>query len=335
MITPMRAKTPKLKFIDFCAGIGGGRLGLERGMNAVCVGFSEIMKASEKTYRQLHKTNDEKNFGDLTKLTAKDLPNFDIMIAGFPCQTFSIIGQREGFTDERGQIIYHLVRILKEKNVPYFILENVKGLVNHDKGRTFKIIKKLLDEAGYITEHKVINSRHTGVPQMRERIYFIGIRRDLAKNGKYIFPDEIEAPDIKDFLCDTNNEILDTDNATFQRYLNNKYNKGKHNIEKILDENYLVLDTRQSDLRLYRGVVPTLRTGRHGILYVKNKQLHKLSGFESLLLQGFDKEASKRVSEQKDILESDLLSQAGNAMTVNAIELLSKQLLAYIEGRKI
>lgn len=329
----MPNKKARLRFIDFCAGIGGSRLGLERGMDAVCVGFSEIMEASEKTYRRLHDTDNEENFGDLTKIIAKDLPDFDIMIAGFPCQTFSIIGQRGGFDDERGQIIYHLVRILKEKNTPYFILENVKGLVNHDKGRTFKIIMELLDEAGYATEYKVIDSRDTGVPQMRERIYLIGMKKELVKNGNYIFPEKVETPDIKEFLCDENSEILDTNNTTFQRYLNNKYNEGKHDLKKILQEDYLVLDTRQSDLRLYRGVVPTLRTGRHGILYVKDGQLHKLSGFESLLLQGFDKEKSKKVSKQEDILGRNLLSQAGNAMTVNAIELLSKQLLAYIEDQ--
>lgn len=327
----MGSKKATLKFVDFCAGIGGGRLGLERGMGAVCVGFSEVMSTSERTYRQLHKADNEENLGDLTKLTANHLPDFDVMIAGFPCQTFSIIGQRKGFADERGQIIYHLIRILKEKDVPYFILENVKGLVNHDKGRTFKIIMQLLDEAGYTTEHKVINSRHTGVPQMRERIYIIGIKKTLAKNGNYIFPDEIEPPDIKDFLCDDTNEILDVKNPTFQRYLNNKYNKGKYDIAQLLKEDHLVLDTRQSDLRLYRGVVPTLRTGRHGILYVKQKRLHKLSGFESLLLQGFDKEAARHASKHEGISESNLLSQAGNAMTVNAIELLSKQLLNYIE----
>lgn len=327
----MMTKKTKLRFIDFCAGIGAGRLGLERGMNAVCVGFSEIMPASEKTYRELHKVNDEKNFGDLTKIITSDLPDFDIMIAGFPCQTFSIVGKRKGFNDERGQIIYHLIRILKDKDIPYFILENVKGLVNHDGGRTYKIITEELDKAGYMTVHKVINSRHTGVPQMRERIYFVGIRKDLTKDGEFVFPDEVKMPDIKDYLCDETNEILDINNTTFQRYLSNKYNKGKYDINEILDEDYLVLDTRQSDLRLYRNVVPTLRTGRHGILYVKNKKLHKLSGYESLLLQGFDKKSSRLVSNHKDILERDLLSQAGNAMTVDAIEIISKQLLAYIE----
>ncbi|MDR3127833.1 MAG: DNA (cytosine-5-)-methyltransferase [Bifidobacteriaceae bacterium] len=325
------AKKKQIRFIDFCAGIGGGRLGLERGINASCVGFSEIMPTSEKTYRILHKTNKERNWGDLTKINAKELPDFEILIAGFPCQTFSIIGQRKGFKDKRGQIIYHLIRILKDKNVPYFILENVKGLINHNRGNTIKTIKKSLEYAGFHTDYKLINSVKMGVPQIRERVYFIGIRKDQVKRNEFIWPNEIDTPDIKNFLCDNNSEVLDENNATFQRYLNNKYNNGKYNIKKLLKEDYLVIDTRQSDLRQYRGVVPTLRTGRHGILYVKNGKFHKLSGFESLLLQGFKEKSSIKVSKEKNVLERNLLSQAGNAMTVNAIELLSKQLLNYIE----
>jgi len=316
--------------MDFCAGIGGGRLGLEKGMNAVCVGFSEIMPASIKTYRLLHNTNDEENYGDLTKINTSKLPDFDVLIAGFPCQTFSIIGQRKGFEDERGQIIYHLIRIMKDKNVPYFILENVKGLINHDKGNTIKTIIKALEDAGYYTGYKVISSAKMGVPQIRERVYFIGIKKDKIKKGKFAWPDEINKPKIEDYLCDEHSEILDENDTTFKRYLNNKYNIGKHDIKKLLEEDHLVIDTRQSDLRKYYGVVPTLRTGRHGIIYVKKGKFHKLSGYESLLLQGFKKEIAKKVINKKDILERDLLSQAGNAMTVTVIASLSKQLLEYI-----
>ena len=321
--------TKKLRFMDYCAGIGAGRLGLERGASAVCVGYSEIMGSSVKTYNILHHAKEEENFGDLTKIDTKNLPDFDIMIAGFPCQTFSIIGQRKGFEDDRGQIIYHLIKILKDKNVPYFILENVKGLINHDKGNTIKAIVNALEDAGYHVGYRVLNSVNYGVPQMRERVYFVGIKKGNAKQGKFVWPDIVETPDVREYLCDEKSIIFDENDATFQKYLNNKYNKGRITINDIFKQEYIVIDTRQSDLRTYEGKVPTLRTGRHGILYVKNGKLRKLSGFESLLLQGFDKEKAKQM--RGKVSEQQLLSQAGNAMTVSVIEQIAKQLLAYIE----
>jgi DNA (cytosine-5)-methyltransferase 1 len=169
------------------------------------------------------------------------------------------------------------------------------------------------------------------VPQMRERVYFVGIKKDKAKQGKFVWSNETETPDVCDYLCDENNAILDVSNATFQKYLNNKYNKTRVNINDILKKDHLVIDTRQSDLRTYEGKVPTLRTGRHGILYVKDGKLRRLSGFESLLLQGFDKESAKRASGK--IVEQCLLSQAGNAMTVSVIETIGKQLLDYINSQ--
>ncbi|MDR2590737.1 MAG: DNA (cytosine-5-)-methyltransferase [Oscillospiraceae bacterium] len=320
-------KKNKLTFMDFCSGIGAGRLGIERGMGAVCVGYSEIMESSIKTYKKIHNTENEKNYGDLTTIKTAELPSFDIMIAGFPCQTFSIIGQRQGLEDDRGQIIYHLVRILKDKNVPYFILENVKGLINHDKGKTIRTIVKLLENAGYYTGYKVLNSVKYGVPQMRERVYFIGIKKDKLTHGKFIWPNEIKTPDVSEYLCDENPALLDVNDFTFQKYLNNKYNKNRVNVNDLLKKDYLVIDTRQSDLRTYEGKVPTLRTGRHGILYVKNNMLCKLSGFESLLLQGFDKDLSNKAV--KETTMQLLLSQAGNAMTVSVIEQISSKLLEY------
>jgi DNA (cytosine-5)-methyltransferase 1 len=320
----------KLKFMDFCAGIGAGRLGLEKA-GAKCVGYCEILTNSIKTYNTIHNTEKEQNFGDLTKVDIKNLPNFDIMIAGFPCQTFSINGQRKGFEDERGQIIYHLIEILKGKNVPYFILENVKGLVNHDGGRTLKIILQLLDDAGYFVSYKVLNSLDYGVPQMRERIYFVGIRKDKLSHGAFNWGAPVITPNIKNYLCDTHNEILDINDKTFVNYCNNKYNKGKVNLEEILKTDYLVIDTRQSDIRVYKNKVPTLRTGRHGILYVKNGKLRKLSAFESLLLQGFDKERAKKAI--KNMTTKYLLEQTGNAMTVSVIELIAKSLMEYIQRK--
>lgn len=312
-----------MKFMDFCAGIGGGRLGLEQN-GLECVAHSEIDMTTNYTYR-LFFNEDEKNFGDLMCIDTKDLPSFDILIGGFPCQTFSIVGKREGFADSRGQIIYGLIKILVEREIPYFILENVKGLVNHNNGETLKVILKELEKVGYYVDYKVLNSENYGVPQFRERVYFVGIKKDLLKK-KFVWPKPECSPHLADYLIDTDNEILDTDNPTWQKYLNNKYNRGKFDLDQILKEDYLVLDWRQSDLRLYRGKTPTLRTGRHGILYVKDNKLRKLSGYEGLLLQGFPKDLAEKAKKEK-INNNRLLSQAGNAMTVSVISAIGKALL--------
>lgn len=321
----------KFKFIDFCAGIGGGRLGLEKaGME--CIGFSEIDKNSEMTYRSFF-GNDEKNFGDLMRINPHDLPNFDVMIAGFPCQSFSVIGHRRGMDDDRGQIIFGLIKILKEKNIKYFILENVKGLVNHEGGKTLRIILEELEKSGYKVFPRVLNSLYFGVPQMRERIYFIGIRKDLYNNKGFEWPEKSDSKELRNYLIDDVELNLGEKKQsykTFLKYLGNKYNGNLFSISDLLKEEELVLDTRQSDLRLYRKKVPTLRTGRHGILYVRKGKFRKLSGFESLLLQGFPIHLAKKVKGK--IADAALLSQAGNAMTVDVIAALGNNLIKYIKG---
>lgn len=328
------AKNNNLKFIDFCAGIGAGRLGLQN-LGLSCIGFSEIDKNSERTYREFF-GHEEKNYGDLMKINPNDLPDFHIMIAGFPCQAFSVIGQRKGMQDQRGQIIFGLIKIMNAKNLPYFILENVKGLVNHEGGKTLKIILEELDKAGYKVYHRILNSLDYGVPQMRERIYFVGIRKDLVNGHSFEWPKPVFPPEVQEYLTDNGEmEFNEKKRAfdTFLKYLENKYNKGLFKIENLLKENYLVLDTRQSDLRLYRDKVPTLRTGRHGILYVRNGKFRRLSGFESLLLQGFPKHLSEKVKGK--IADVYLLSQAGNAMTVSTIESIGNSLLNYMNKQLV
>ncbi|WP_424406490.1 DNA (cytosine-5-)-methyltransferase [Pasteurella sp. PK-2025] len=315
-----------MRFIDFCSGIGGGRLGLElNGMH--CVAHSEIDPNPAKTYQLFF--DDKNNLGDLTKIDIQSLPDFDLMLAGFPCQAFSIVGKREGFEDERGQIIYHLVDILTWKRTPYFILENVKGLVNHHYGKTLSAILNLLENTGYDVYWKVLDSQDYGVPQMRERIYFVGIRKDI-KHKPYKFPTKIKLPAIEHYLIDERDYDFSLENITFQKYLNNKYNQGKINIQTILAQDYNVIDWRQSDFRLYTEKSPTLRTGRHGILYTKAGKLRKLSGYEALLLQGFPKEIAQKVILHK-LPDSKILSQAGNAMTVTVIQKLAEQLLTSLE----
>ena len=323
---PTKTQTKNLKFIDFCSGIGAGRLGLENN-GLSCAGFSEIDGQAEITYRKFF-GNEEINYGDLMKIDTKKLPDFDMMIAGFPCQSFSVIGQRKGMQDKRGQIIYGLIKIMIDKNLKYFILENVKGLTNHDNGNSLRIILKELEKAGYKVFYKVLNSINYGVPQMRERIYFVGIRKDLIPEYfEFYFPERQPRANVKDYLIgDKKLEFNEKKESyeTFLKYLKNKYNHGRYDLKGFLKKDYLVIDTRQSDLRLYDNKVPTLRVGRHGILYVKNGKFRKLSGYESLLLQGFPKQLAKKVDGV--IEEINLLKQAGNAMTVSVIEAITREL---------
>ncbi len=311
--------------MDFCSGIGAGRLGLEN-VGMQCVAHSEIDLNPDLTYQLFF--DDKSNLGDLTQLNIDDLPDFDVMLAGFPCQTFSIVGKRAGLDDSRGQIIYYLTDILKQKNVPFFILENVKGLIHHNKGKTLKSILELLSEIGYHVYYQVLDSQYYGVPQMRERVYFVGIKKDIV-HTPFEFPKPISSKPIDYFLSDDRDYEFDVNNPTFQKYLVNKYNNNQYNIAEILKNDYKVIDWRQSDFRLYDKKVPTLRTGRHGILYTKNGKIRKLSGYESLLLQGFPKEIAQKIIDHK-LPDNKILSQAGNAMTVTVIAKLGEQLLKSI-----
>ena len=164
------------RFIDLFAGIGGIRLAFES-VGGRCVFSSEFDEDACKTY--------EANFGehpsgDITKIDAKDIPDFDILLGGFPCQAFSIIGKQEGFENETcGTLFFDIERILKEKKPPAFMLENVRNLKAHDGGKTFNIIKEHLEALGYHVHAKVLNALDYGVPQKRERIIIVGFLEDI------------------------------------------------------------------------------------------------------------------------------------------------------------
>ncbi|AQM66072.1 DNA cytosine methyltransferase [Helicobacter pylori] len=317
-----------LTFMDFCSGIGGGRLGLEQ-CHLKCVGHAEINHEALRTYELFFK--DTHNFGDLMRINPNDLPDFDALVSGFPCQAFSINGKRKGLKDERGTIIYGLIRILKVKQPKCFLLENVKGLINHNKKATFNIIIKALQEAGYTTCYQILNSADFQLAQNRERIYIVGFRKDLKH--QFNFPLGL-ANDyhFEDFLDADNECYLDINNATFQKYLHNKYNHNRVFLENILTLENAVLDTRQSDLRLYFNVFPTLRTSRHGLFYTQKGKIKKLNAIESLLLQGFPRDLIAKIKNNPNFKESHLLSQAGNAMSVNVIAAIAKQMLKAVSN---
>lgn len=207
-----------ITFIDLFAGIGGIRKGLEQaiiqsGEEPMCVFTSEIKPHAIAVLQQNHPN--EEIVGDITQVDAANIPDFDILCAGFPCQAFSAAGKREGFQDTRGTLFFDVERILKEKRPRGFILENVEGLVNHDGGHTLRVILYHLRAIGYKVSYKVLNSKDFGVPQERKRIYIVGTFENRV--------------DLEDFPITRRNlsEILESGQATvdskFTRLLLSKY----------------------------------------------------------------------------------------------------------------
>ena len=179
-----------MNFLDLFSGIGGFRLGLERAGHTP-VGWVEIDKFARRSYRAIHDTTGEWTAEDITKVTDEEWREFngkvDIIAGGFPCQAFSIAGKRLGFLDStKGTLFFDIARAAKQIKPRYLFLENVKGLLNHDGGNTFRTILNALDELGYDVEWRVLNSKDFGVPQNRERVYIIGHLR--GDGGREVFP---------------------------------------------------------------------------------------------------------------------------------------------------
>lgn len=180
-----------MKFLDLFAGIGGFRLGMEQAGHE-CVGYVEFDKYARKSYEAMHKIEGEWTAHDITRVTDDDIRQLrdrgqiDCICGGFPCQSFSIAGQRGGFDDTRGTLFFEIVRFADILRPQYLFLENVKGLINHDGGDTFETMLRALDELGYDAEWDLCNSKDFGVPQNRERVFIIGHLRN--GRGRKIFP---------------------------------------------------------------------------------------------------------------------------------------------------
>lgn len=324
----------EITYLDVCSGIGTAHYALKN-LGCTSLGFCEINSKAEDVYRFLWKKDNLKNYGDVMTLNLEEVPFCDLIVAGFPCQSFSIVGKRDSLKDRRGQVIFGLLNILREKKPKAFLFENVKGLVNIDKGETFKSILNHLEEQGYQVYWKVLNSLDFAIPQMRERVYIVGFRKDLEVSS-FSFPRGIQRElNFSLYLCDKDPqyEVQGASLETFLRYLKNKYNEGSYySLENFLLEDYLVIDTRQSDLRLYRNKVPTLRHGRQGILYIREGKLRQLSPKEAFLLQGFSQDKVEGID--KLFSKTTLISLAGNAMTVPVIQEISQEIIHVLEGRK-
>lgn len=324
-------KNPKFTFIDLFAGIGGMRLAFQN-IGGKCVFSSEWDKYAQITYE---KNFGEVPFGDITKIDEKDIPEHDILIAGFPCQAFSIAGRRGGFDDTRGTLFFDVARILKKKRPKAFFLENVKGLINHDKGKTLKVILNTLrdDLDYYIPEPKIINAKDFGVPQNRERIFIVGFNKDLKVN-EFKYPNPLK----KEVNI---NDIMEDKPVSVKYYLSTQYlntleeHKKRHEMKgngfgyEIISkdgianaivvggmgrERNLIIDSRLTDftpVTHIKGVV-----NRDGIRRMTPREWARLQGFPDEFII--------------DVSDAQAYKQFGNSVAVPAVQATAKEVVKKI-----
>ncbi len=312
--------------IDLFAGVGGIRLAFEaKGFKTVFA--NDFDKTCKETY-DLNFDEPKLNTEDINKLNIKELPEFDILLGGFPCQAFSIAGYQQGFKDEkgRGNLFFRIADILAERKPIAILLENVKNLKSHDKGRTFKIIEKTLKGLGYHIKVKILNSMlHGNIPQNRERIFIVGFL-DKDKTEAFDFPDEIPLKkSFREFVAEEADE---------KYYYNDKplYNRIKNDI----NSEQTVYQWRRKYVRANKkGVCPTLTAnmgrGGHNVPIIKNsKGIRKLTPKECFLLQGFPKSFKL-----PKLADSKLYHQAGNSVTVPVVQRIAENMKIVLEGKRI
>lgn len=273
------------------------------------VGYSEIDKHATAVFEKHFKG--VKNYGDITKIKAEELPDFDCLVGGFPCQAFSIAGKRGGFDDTRGTLFFDLARILRAKQPRLFVFENVKGLLSHDSGRTFATIIATIDELGYDAQWQVLNSKNFGVPQNRERIIIVGHLRGTTR--PQVFP--ITGADQED------TRIIGQDVAYT---IDANYHKGTNTLAKSRRSIVQLNQPKHSNDRVYdeSGISPTLNTMQGGVrqpFISQPPRIRRLTPLECERLQNFPDDWTK---EGIDGVVSDTqrYKMAGNAVTTSVIQ---------------
>jgi DNA (cytosine-5)-methyltransferase 1 len=303
----------KYRFIDLFAGIGGIRLPFDEA-GCECVFSSEIDKGACETY---YANFGHVPYGDITKIEACDIPDHDILLAGFPCQAFSIIGKRGGFGDTRGTLFFEIARILAEKQPRAFLLENVKQLCSHDGGKTFQTILRILDELGYHVHWRVLNALDYGLPQKRERVMIVGFRDNL----RFEFPDPVaKYTPLSELLfpdCDVDRSYFASDRITSKR--------------RASVENAPCPSIWHENKGGHVSALPyscALRAGAsHNYLLVNG--IRRLTPREMLRLQGFP--------DSYNIVVSDgaLKKQAGNSVPVSMIRAVSGKIIESMDRGEV
>ena len=326
-------ESPKFTFIDLFAGIGGMRIAFQK-LGGKCVFSSEWDKHSQQSY---YENFGEMPFGDITKVNEIEVPKHEVLVAGFPCQAFSIAGFKGGFKDTRGTLFFDVARILQEKHPDAFFLENVKGLYGHDKGRTLDVILRTLrEDLGYhVPDPQIMNARDFGVPQNRERIFIVGFRNKAAA-GRFSYPKPLG-------VHTTIADILEDKEVSVKYYLSNQYlrtlvnHRARHEAKghgfgyEIIPtdgvanaivvggmgrERNLVVDDRLSNFTPITHIKGT----------VNKKGIRKMTPREWARLQGFPDKFKIVVA------DSHAYKQFGNSVAVPAVQATARNLLRALEG---
>ena len=323
------------KSIDLFAGIGGIRLGFDKVFreNIETVFASELDEKAKETYRANFKDKFDIN-GDITKIKEIEIPEHDILLAGFPCQAFSLAGLKKGFEDARGTLFFDVARIAEYHKPKVVFCENVKNLVNHDRGKTFKVITRILENLGYKVYEKVLNSKNFGVPQNRERIYIVAFREDIDSSD-FSFPEETADSKV---IAD----IMEEKEVSPKYYLSDVYldslvrHKERHESKgngfgyeiKKLDEiaNTLVCGGMGRERNL---IIDRRLTNFTPVTHIKGKinekYIRKMTPREWARLQGFPDDFKFVVA------DTHLYKQFGNSVTVSVIEAIAKKIKKVLE----
>ena len=312
---PQGSRWQDFRFIDLFAGIGGIRLGFES-VGGRCVFSSEFDEEACKTYEA---NFGERPSGDITKIAASEIPDFDVLLAGFPCQAFSIIGKKEGFANETcGTLFFEIERILREKRPPAFMLENVRNLASHDGGKTFRVIRDHLTALGYRVHAKVLNALDFGVPQKRERIIIVGFLDDVP----FSFPEPVPESERKTLA-----DVLET-NVDRKYYVRDAIRNAR--LAKLKDPDYpkpYVSHENMAGSITPRPYSAALRAGASAN-YILVDDERRPTEREMLRLQGFP-DSFKIV-----VNYGQVKKQCGNSVAVPMIKAVARQMLGALRDHE-
>lgn len=319
----------KLRVLSLFSGIGAFEKGLiNLGIDYELINFCEFDKYASKSYSLIYDVPETKNLGDINMVDETQIEDFDFMTYGFPCQSFSVAGLKLGFKDKnKGNLFFESMRIVKHKKPKIMVAENVKGLLSNDKGNTLKTILNTLELLGYNNYYQILNSVNFGIPQSRERVFIVSIRKDID-TGKFEFPTGQRTMKVVAEFIDEDNENRYL-KKSLQPYLDPKYHReysSNSGVKKVFDGNIQgYFNSDYSGKRMYSiyGVCPTLTTKKEAACFVEIRS--ELNSKERFRLQGFDDEDYYKVKGR--VPEAQLKKQTGNSITVNVIQEILKNIL--------